>query len=67
MGGGIGGGNYESTAVKRRLALQGQSGWVSSAQLLHIQISAFTTYVQSGLVHNRKVFAIAVFASLGGL
>ncbi|KZT37712.1 general substrate transporter [Sistotremastrum suecicum HHB10207 ss-3] len=37
-----------NSALARRRALAGKSGW-------------------AGLVHNRKVFAIAVFASLGGL
>jgi hypothetical protein len=30
-------------------------------------LKAANVFCQAGLVHNRKIFAIAVFASLGGL
>lgn len=56
-----------SYAATRRKALTGQSGWVRTTSTYGEVICLIRPLVQAGLVHNRRVFATAVFASLGGL
>ena len=52
-------------AANRRRALAGKSGWVSRDVSMIKDRKADDG--KAGLVHNRRIFAIAVFASLGGL
>lgn len=56
-----------SYAATRRKELTGQSGWVRPTSTHGEVICLIRPLVQAGLVHNRRVFATAVFASLGGL
>ena len=64
MGGAALGADSGLTTTRRK-ALAGESGWVSTST--RRSLGAHCNVDQAGLVHNRKIFAVAVFASLGGL
>lgn len=53
--------------ASRRRSLAGESGWVIIVPFAVFWPVAKFFGSQKGLVRNRRVFAIAVFASLGGL
>lgn len=58
-----------SLAAQRRVELAGKGGFVSHTYRPGYTFERLTKSidVQFGLVENRKVFGLAVFASLGGL
>lgn len=62
-------GGITSQAVSRRRVATGQSGWVRPFELFSSSmfVSKLTLVSKAGLANNRRVFMIAVFASLGGL